>query len=133
MTGSTPMGSVDYPFNLLSLALGAEATFVARAMDIDKPGLTNVLRRAAAHKGAGVRRDLRELGNIYNDGAFDFVREEGEPPLHRARPAGGRHGHHHDETRLRHGVRALTASTTRTGVVPLGVSRDVRANSYDEP
>src|SRR3979411_2375064 len=52
VTGSTPMGSVDYPFNPLSLALGAEATFVARAIDTDKPGLTDVLRRAAAHKGA---------------------------------------------------------------------------------
>ena len=40
VTGSTPMGSVDYPFNPLALALGAGATFVARALDIDKPGLT---------------------------------------------------------------------------------------------
>jgi len=51
VTGSTPMGSVDYPFNPLSVALGADATFVARALDTDKPGLTSVLRRAAAHQG----------------------------------------------------------------------------------
>ena len=44
VTGSTPMGSVDYPFNPLSVALGADATFVARALDTDKPGLTDVLR-----------------------------------------------------------------------------------------
>ncbi len=45
------MGSVDYPFDPLSLALGADATFVARPLDTDKPGLTNVLRRAAQHQG----------------------------------------------------------------------------------
>src|SRR5205814_5704421 len=74
VTGSTPMGSVDYPFNPLALALGAGATFVARALDIDKPGLTNVLRRAAAHKGAAFVEVFQNC-NIYNDNAFDFVRD----------------------------------------------------------
>ena len=73
VTGSTPFGSVDYPFNPLSVALGAEATFVARAIDTDKPGLTNVLRRAATHRGTAFVEILQNC-NIYNDGAFDFVR-----------------------------------------------------------
>ena len=107
VTGSTPMGSVDYPFNPLSLALGAEATFVARAIDTDKPGLTNVLRRAAAHQGAAFVEIFQNC-NIYNDGAFDFVRDdEGEPALSRARPAGGRDRHHARRDRLRDRVRAL--------------------------
>ncbi len=107
VTGSTPMGSVDYPFNPLSLALGAEATFVARAMDIDKPGLTNVLRRAAAHKGAAFV-EIYQNCNIYNDGAFDFVREKKENRLYIEHGrAGRRHGHHARRDRLRHRVRAL--------------------------
>ena len=52
VTKSTPMGSLDWPFNPISLALGAEATFVARAIDTDRKQLTEVLRKAAAHKGA---------------------------------------------------------------------------------
>ena len=75
VTGSTPFGSVDYPFNPLSVALGAEATFVARAIDTDKPGLTNVLRRAATHRGTAFVEILQNC-NIYNDGAFDAVRED---------------------------------------------------------
>src|SRR5213596_163676 len=89
VTGSTPLGSVDYPFNPLSLALGAEATFVARAIDTDKPGLTSVLRRAAAHRGAAFVEILQNC-NIYNDGAFDYVRDEKENRLyleHGSRPA----------------------------------------------
>src|SRR6185437_2085430 len=51
ITKSTPMGSLDHPFNPVSLALGAEATFVARTIDSDRQHLTSVLRAAAAHKG----------------------------------------------------------------------------------
>ena len=75
VTGSTPMGSVDYPFNPLALALGAGATFVARALDIDKPGLTDVLRRAAAHPGAAFVEIFQNC-NIYNDGEFAAIRED---------------------------------------------------------
>ena len=46
------MGSIDWPFNPLSLAIGAEATFVARAIDTDKKGMTDVLRAAAEHRGS---------------------------------------------------------------------------------
>jgi 2-oxoglutarate ferredoxin oxidoreductase subunit beta len=76
-TGSTPMGSIDHPFNPISIALGAEATFVARAIDTDRKHLTEVLRRAATHKGAAFVEILQNC-NIYNDGAFDVVREDSE-------------------------------------------------------
>jgi 2-oxoglutarate ferredoxin oxidoreductase subunit beta len=78
-TKSTPMGSLDHPFNPLSLAIGAEATFVARAIDTDKKGLTAVLRQAAEHKGAAFVEIFQNC-NIYNDGAFGIVRDE---PLNR--------------------------------------------------
>src|SRR5947199_270253 len=54
ITKSTPAGSVDAPFNPISLALGAEATFVARTTDSDRGHLTDVLRRAAAHRGTAL-------------------------------------------------------------------------------
>jgi 2-oxoglutarate ferredoxin oxidoreductase subunit beta len=74
-TKSTPMGSLDWPFNPLSIAIGAEATFVARAIDTDRAHLTEVLRAAAHHKGSAFVEIFQNC-NIYNDGAFDFVREE---------------------------------------------------------
>ncbi|HVM17339.1 MAG TPA: 2-oxoacid:ferredoxin oxidoreductase subunit beta [Gaiellaceae bacterium] len=74
-TGSTPYGSIDHPFNPLSVALGAEATFVARAIDTDRKHLTEVLRAAAAHRGAALV-EIWQNCNIYNDGAFDLVRDE---------------------------------------------------------
>jgi 2-oxoglutarate ferredoxin oxidoreductase subunit beta len=71
------MGSLDYPFNPLSLAIGAEASFVARAIDTDRKHLTEILRRAAGHKGTAFV-EIYQNCNIFNDGAFDFVREEEE-------------------------------------------------------
>jgi 2-oxoglutarate ferredoxin oxidoreductase subunit beta len=81
VTKSTPMGSLDHPFNPLSLAIGAEATFVARAIDTDKKELTDVLRQAAHHKGSAFV-EIYQNCNIYNDNAFDFVREEKENRLY---------------------------------------------------
>ena len=81
VTKSTPMGSIDHPFNPLSLAIGAEASFVARAIDTDKKELTEVLRAAAHHKGSAFV-EIYQNCNIYNDGAFDFVREEKENRLY---------------------------------------------------
>jgi 2-oxoglutarate ferredoxin oxidoreductase subunit beta len=75
VTKSTPMGSLDHPFNPLSVAIGAEASFVARALDTDKKGLSDVLGAAARHRGAAFVEILQNC-NIYNDGAFDYVREE---------------------------------------------------------
>ena len=64
ITKSTPMGSLDYPFNPVSLALGAEATFVARTIDSDRKHLTCVLRAAAAAPGHRAGRDLPELQHL---------------------------------------------------------------------
>ena len=64
VTKSTPMGSLDWPFNPLSLVIGAEATFVARAIDTDKAGVTDVLRAAARASRQRVRRDLPELPDL---------------------------------------------------------------------
>ena len=81
VTKSTPLGSLDQPFNPLSVAIGAEATFVARAIDTDKRELTEVLRAAAEHKGSAFV-EIYQNCNIYNDNAFDFVREQKENRLY---------------------------------------------------
>jgi len=98
VTKSTPMGSVDQPFNPLSVAIGSEATFVARAIDTDKKELTEVLRAAAAHRGASFVEVFQNC-NIYNDGAFEFVRDEKENRIYleHGQPA-GETGIVHDET-----------------------------------
>ncbi|TSD94689.1 2-oxoacid:ferredoxin oxidoreductase subunit beta [Skermania sp. ID1734] len=75
VTKSTPLGSVDHPFNPLSLALGAEATFVARALDSDRPSLSRVLRAAAEHRGAAFVEILQDCP-IFNDGSFDVLRKD---------------------------------------------------------
>jgi 2-oxoglutarate ferredoxin oxidoreductase subunit beta len=75
VTKSTPMGSLDHPFNPISLAVGAEATFVARSIDTDRAHLTEVLRAAANHRGSAFVEIFQNC-NIFNDGAFDFVRDD---------------------------------------------------------
>ena len=74
---STPMGSIDWPFNPVSLAIGAEATFVGRAIDTDKKGMTEVLRQAAAHRGSAFVEILQNCP-IFNDDAWEFVRDDKE-------------------------------------------------------
>src|SRR3954468_22426530 len=74
ITKSTPLGSVDTPFNPVSLALGAEATFVARTIDSDRKHLTAVLRAAAEHRGTAFVEILQNC-NIFNDGAFDVLKK----------------------------------------------------------
>jgi 2-oxoglutarate ferredoxin oxidoreductase subunit beta len=74
VTKSTPLGSVDTPFNPVSLALGAEATFVARTIDSDRKHLTAVLRAAADHRGAAFVEILQNC-DIFNDGAFDLLKK----------------------------------------------------------
>ena len=76
VTKSTPMGSLDQPFNPVSVALGAEATFVGRALDSDRKGLSEVLRAAATHRGAALVEILLDCP-IFNDGSFDALRKEG--------------------------------------------------------
>jgi Pyruvate:ferredoxin oxidoreductase and related 2-oxoacid:ferredoxin oxidoreductases, beta subunit len=74
VTKSTPVGSADEPFNPVSLALGAEATFVARALDSDRKLLTSVLRAAAEHQGSAFV-EIYQNCNIFNDGAFDILKD----------------------------------------------------------
>lgn len=74
ITKSTPMGSLDAPFNPVSLALGAEASFVARTVDSDRKHLTEVLRAAAAHPGTALI-EIYQNCNIFNDGAFDALKD----------------------------------------------------------
>jgi 2-oxoglutarate/2-oxoacid ferredoxin oxidoreductase subunit beta len=74
ITKSTPMGSLDQPYNPVSLALGAEATFVARTLDADRKHFTEVLRKASQHRGSAFI-EIYQNCNIFNDGAFDLLRE----------------------------------------------------------
>src|SRR3954467_11642541 len=161
VTKSTPMGSLDYPFNPLSVALGAEATFVGRAIDTDKNALTDVLRAAGAHRGAAFVEIFQNC-NIFNNGAFDEVREEktnriyledGQPIRFGAenekgvvrRPDGSldvvavaEAGEdallvHNAKATEPHLAFALSRLTQDTvGATPVGVFRDVDRASYDE-
>ncbi len=88
VTKSTPFGSVDHPFNPIALALGVEATFVARTLDNDRQHLTEVLRRAAQHKGTAFI-EIYQNCNVFNDGAFDLLREKAQGK--------------HNQIRLEHG------------------------------
>jgi 2-oxoglutarate/2-oxoacid ferredoxin oxidoreductase subunit beta len=158
-TKSTPMGSLDHPFNPLSVAIGAEATFVARSIDTDRAHLTDVLRAAATHRGAAFVEIFQNC-NIYNDGAFDFVRDDktNRIYLEHGRPirfgADGEKGVRQrsdgsvevvevdDEAALlvhdAHAVEpssafALSRLTRETcGATPIGVFRDVERGVYDE-
>jgi pyruvate/2-oxoacid:ferredoxin oxidoreductase beta subunit len=69
ITKSTPFGVADHPFNPVALALGAEATFVARTIDRDRHHLTEVLRAAAQHEGAALV-EIYQNCPVFNDGAF---------------------------------------------------------------
>jgi 2-oxoglutarate/2-oxoacid ferredoxin oxidoreductase subunit beta len=88
VTKSTPFGSQDHPFNPVTLALGAEATFVARTVDTDKKHVAETLRAAAAHEGAAFV-EIYQNCNVFNDGAFDAVRAKGQKE--------------HNQIRLEHG------------------------------
>jgi 2-oxoglutarate/2-oxoacid ferredoxin oxidoreductase subunit beta len=80
VTKSTPYGSLDYPFNPASLALGAEASFVARTVDSDRKHLQSVLRAAADHEGAAFIEIFQNCP-IFNDDAFAPVKEASAPGL----------------------------------------------------
>jgi 2-oxoglutarate ferredoxin oxidoreductase subunit beta len=155
VTKSTPMGSVDQPFNPLSIAIGADATFVARAIDTDKKELVEVLRAAAAHRGTAFVEVLQNC-NIYNDGAFDFVREEKQNRIYlrageevrwgeqgiRLRPDGsaavvaaaeGGLMVHEPDAEEPSKAFALSRLTWQTiGAVPMGIFRQVDRPAYDE-
>lgn len=96
------MGSLDAPFNPVSLALGAEASFVARTVDSDRKHLTSVLRAAADHPGTALV-EIYQNCNIYNDGAFEVLKDR-----ERAEEA---------VIRLEHGKPILFGSEGSKGVV----------------
>jgi 2-oxoglutarate/2-oxoacid ferredoxin oxidoreductase subunit beta len=157
VTKSTPMGSLDWPFNPISLAIGAEATFVARAIDTDRAQLTEVLRAAAAHKGSAFVEIFQNC-NIFNDKAFDFVREDKENRIYlqhgepvRFGPSGEQGVRlrsdgsaevfegdgdalvwdaHHPEASPAFALSRLTRDAV--GATPIGVFRDVERPVYDE-
>ena len=79
ITKSTPFGSLDHPFNPLALAMGADATFVARTMDRDPKHLQQLLIRANQHKGASFL-EIYQNCNIFNDGAFEIFTEKSTKP-----------------------------------------------------
>ncbi len=75
ITKSTPFGVADHPFNPVALALGAEATFVARTIDRDRQHLTEVLRAAAQHPGAALV-EIYQNCPVFNDGAFSALTDK---------------------------------------------------------
>ncbi len=81
VTKSTPFGSLDTPFNPVSLALGAEASFVARTIDSDRKHLTGILRAAADHRGTAFV-EIYQNCPIYNDDAFEAVTAPGSRDEH---------------------------------------------------
>ncbi len=157
ITKSTPMGSLDRPFNPVSLALGAEATFVARSIDSDRAHLTSVLRAANDHPGTALV-EIYQNCNIFNDGAFDLLKEKdtredsglkleaGQSMIFgAARDKGVRRTADgtmevcsaDDPGVLVHDPAADDPTTAfalsrLTGVTPIGVFRDVDRPSYDE-
>ena len=74
-TKSSPMGSLDHPFNPLALCLGADSTFIARSMDRDPVHLRTVLKKAHAHKGTSLV-EIYQNCNVFNDGAFEVFTEK---------------------------------------------------------
>ncbi|HVA81722.1 MAG TPA: 2-oxoacid:ferredoxin oxidoreductase subunit beta, partial [Candidatus Binataceae bacterium] len=75
VTKSTPAGSVDFPFNPITIALGAHASFVARAIDVEQKHLGEMLKRAHSHRGASFMEILQNC-NIFNDGTFNDVSDK---------------------------------------------------------
>jgi 2-oxoglutarate ferredoxin oxidoreductase subunit beta len=75
VTKSTPMGAVDHPLNPISVALAAEATFIARSVDSQVKHLAETLYRAAQHKGTSVV-EVYQNCNVFNDGAWDYAKEK---------------------------------------------------------
>jgi len=134
ITKSTPMGSLDHPFSPLSLAIGAEATFVARAVDTDRKHLTPILRRAAEHRGTAFV-EIYQNCPIFNDDAFAYVRDEDSNRLYLedGQPIGDTglvHDEHAEDPSQAFSLSRWTYA--EKGKVPLGVFRDVERSVYDE-
>jgi 2-oxoglutarate ferredoxin oxidoreductase subunit beta len=160
ITKSTPAGSADSPFNPLSLALGAEATFVARTIDSDRKHLQSVLRAAAEHQGSAFV-EIYQNCNIFNDGAFELIKDPSTRDEHLIRLEAGRpitfgkeeqfsvvhpegsfglkvqeggaaivHDPSIDDPAYAFALSRLSGSDLNT--TPIGVFRSVQRPSYDE-
>jgi 2-oxoglutarate ferredoxin oxidoreductase subunit beta len=79
LTKSTPYGSIDHPFNPLALAMGADASFIARTMDRDVKHLQQILIRSHQHVGSSFV-EIYQNCNIFNDGAFEIFTEKSSKP-----------------------------------------------------
>ena len=126
VTKSTPMGSLDHPFNPVSLALGAEATFVARTIDSDRKHLTAVLAAAAAHRGTSLV-EIYQNCPIFNDGAFDAIknaRHQGR----RHHPARARRSPSPSGPPRRGRGQGAWCATRQTGGVKIVATADVAAD-----
>jgi 2-oxoglutarate ferredoxin oxidoreductase subunit beta len=88
ITKSTPFGVADHPFNPLALAIGAEASFVARTIDRDRRHLTDVLRAAAQHEGAALV-EIYQNCPVFNDGAFSALTDKETKDDHQIRLEAG--------------------------------------------
>jgi 2-oxoglutarate ferredoxin oxidoreductase subunit beta len=88
ITKSTPFGVADQPFNPVALALGAEATFVARTIDRDRKHLTAILRSAAEHEGAALV-EIYQNCPVFNDGAFSALTEKESKDVNQIRLEAG--------------------------------------------
>ena len=160
-TKSTPMGSIDYPFNPVSLALGAEATFVARTIDADPKHTIQMLEAAHAHKGAAFI-EIYQNCNVFNDHAFIALTDKSKRETNRLYMRDGEpivfgtEGSMcvimeraeakivetasvdasqivvHDATNASLAYALSRLSHTPTGITPLGVFRSVERPTYDD-
>jgi 2-oxoglutarate ferredoxin oxidoreductase subunit beta len=115
VTKSTPFGSLDHPFNPLSVAIGAEASFVARTHDMDRAHMIETFRRAYEHRGAAFVEVFQNC-NVFNDGAFEGitakqVRDEMLIPLRHGEPIRfGAEGQHGVVLDAQHGARVVSVA-----------------------
>jgi len=139
ITKSTPAGSVDFPFNPVSLALGAEATFVARTLDSDRAHLTEVLQAAASHRGTALV-EIYQNCPIFNDGAFDVLKDKEEVAARLVRLGHGEtvrigdrewiHDAHADNPSQAFEISRLDDGSMAH--VPVGIFRQVSRPTYDD-
>ena len=139
ITKSTPAGSVDFPFNPVSLALGAEATFVARTLDSDRAHLTEVLLAAASHRGTALV-EIYQNCPIFNDGAFDVLKDKEEAAARLVRLRHGEtvrigdrewtHDAHADNPSQAFEISRLDDGSMAH--VPVGIFRQVSRPTYDD-
>ena len=131
VTKSTPFGSLDHPFNPISVAIGAEASFVARTHDMDRAHMIETFRRAHEHKGSAFVEVFQNC-NVFNDGAFEGVtakpvRDDMLIPLRHGEPIRfGAEGQHGVVLDAQHGARLVDVA--EVGVDALLVHDEARTD-----